>query len=726
VVRWIVGGALAAVVIVGGVAAFAAGGNDGGSTPVLITAKAIQRDLRDEVTVAGTLGRVEERTVNAPASASASTGGVGATTTVSKVYVKDGATMEADQPILALDGRDSITENGDVAFFRRLDVGATGVDVVQLEQILKDAGFSPGKIDQLYTEQTRSALAQWQAAHLYAGANAQAPQTVTVALQPGTGYKVGEQSSAATTIGPYVPKTNRSRVRAKRDSASRSKGFRARSGAYLLGPCPPGSPMQVTITANPTTVQAGGAATFTVTASGVADPLCPPYVSLAAGGDATPGVDYATFSPTLDLSSGSAQLTVQTLAPLAAGPDRHLAISVAPSASGSYTVGSPSSATVTITHPSPTPVVTLTPGVSRVSEGQPAQFTLGLNAPLTTPLQVNLNFSGNAVAGADYNRPAGAIIIPAGSTSLPVVVPTLDDGQVEPDRTLNVSIAASSAYQLASPNGGAVVIVSEDVPKIQVVGGGNVSKGGGAGFHIIADQPPLVDTTVQYSATGTAKQGVDVNPLTGTVLLRAGTTTANVPLYTLNTNVFFVPTDMIVAHWPTHVSKTLVSEGDIVPAGTPLFSITQVGFEVTLEASAADRSELEVGQQVTVKVQGGDTSAPGVITQLDDNATIDKDTKQQTYEGKVQVQGDLGAADGTPVTIDVVLEDRPGVLTVPIAAVKQNGAGQDVVRVIDLARGGRIKEREVKTGLSEGSYIEIKTGLRGNEVVVVEVNQGSG
>ena len=115
-----------------------------------------------------------------------------------------------------------------------------------------------------------------------------------------------------------------------------------------------------------------------------------------------------------------------------------------------------------------------------------------------------------------------------------------------------------------------------------------------------------------------------------------------------------------------------------------------------------------------------------MITELDENATIDPETKQQTYEGKVQVQGDLGAADGAPVTIDVMLEDKPGVLTVPIAAVKQNGDGQDVVRVIDLKHGGRITEHVVKTGLAEGSYIEVKKGLKGDEVVVVEVDQGSG
>jgi multidrug efflux pump subunit AcrA (membrane-fusion protein) len=167
-----------------------------------------------------------------------------------------------------------------------------------------------------------------------------------------------------------------------------------------------------------------------------------------------------------------------------------------------------------------------------------------------------------------------------------------------------------------------------------------------------------------------------------------------------------------------------VKEGEVVAGGKPLFSLTETTFTVTLDASAADRTKLKVGQSVTVQLQGADGTAPGVISELDDNVTTDPDSKKQTYKGKVQVEGDLGAADGAPVTIKVVLQERLGALTVPIAAVKQNGQGQDVVRVIDLAHGSRVREVRVTTGLSEGSYIEIKSGLRADQVVVVEVDQG--
>jgi multidrug efflux pump subunit AcrA (membrane-fusion protein) len=198
-----------------------------------------------------------------------------------------------------------------------------------------------------------------------------------------------------------------------------------------------------------------------------------------------------------------------------------------------------------------------------------------------------------------------------------------------------------------------------------------------------------------------------------------------IPILTLNTNVYFVPTDMIALSGPTHLGQVFVKAGQVIPAGTPLFSLTETNLTVTLDISASDRTKLKVGQPVTVQISGGDQTAAGVITQLDDFITTDKPTQKQSYKGKVQVSGSLGAADGTPVTVKVVTQERLGALTVPIAAVKQNGAGDDVVRVIDLANGGTIREVKVKTGLTEGSYIEIKSGLKTKDVVVVQLDQSS-
>jgi multidrug efflux pump subunit AcrA (membrane-fusion protein) len=350
-------------------------------------------------------------------------------------------------------------------------------------------------------------------------------------------------------------------------------------------------------------------------------------------------------------------------------------------------------------------------------------FNIGLDRPLSDELQISLGYSGNAVRGSDYNRAAGLIVVPPGQTSLPVQVPTLDNGRVQRNPALFLTVQPSAAYVVGDPSVAGVLIVSSTLPKLSIIGGpAAVGLGGGAVFTVVADQPPVKDISVQYTVMGTAQQGQTLQPVTGTVIMAAGQTTASIPILTLNTNVYFLPTDMIAATYPTRLGEVLVKEGDVVPAGTPLFTITEPSITVTLQASAADRTKLKVGQAATVQVQGATTSAPGVITQLDDTPTTDPETKKQTYNGTVAVKGDLGAADGTPVTIDVVVQERQGALTVPIAAVKQNGSGADVVRLIDLPTG-KVREVKVTTGLSEGSYIEIKSGLNAKQVVVVEVNQ---
>ena len=96
----------------------------------------------------------------------------------------------------------------------------------------------------------------------------------------------------------------------------------------------------------------------------------------------------------------------------------------------------------------------------------------------------------------------------------------------------------------------------------------------------------------------------------------------------------------------------------------------------------------------------------------------------QVYEGRIDVS-DLTGADGSQVSITVVDQQVDNALTVPISAVKQNGSGVDVVRVINLAQGGRVTEVPVKTGLTEGSYIQVTQGLRLGQLVIAGADQSS-
>jgi hypothetical protein len=821
--KWVVGIAVLAVVVLVAGIGYSQTQSDSGSSSnkPLVIVKDVQRmTLQDSVTLNGTLARKELREVTAISQGR-----------VSAVYAKDGAVAQAGARLFALDGRDAIAEPGDIRFFRPLDAGDRGDDVLQLKRILLAAGHSPGPMNDVFTEQTRFALAQWQAQHHYPGAIPRTPQTVTVSLGQGSGYEVGAQSSAGLTIPGGGATARLSAARPTTSHRAQLTAFRGdvtllatpvlkiqstnsvvsegtpatyvitsseastsdivvnlgRSGTATNSDVvtPPstvtlaanttsvqvsvptrvdtvvkpkktltlslqggsdysvGSPSSATTTitntnvpklrlSGSTTISAGWTAKLTVTADQA--PLNDTLVSLQFAGDATPGTDYQSPNPVLRLRAGqtSASVTVHTLPDDTVRPNRHIVATISPNPA-SYSIGSQGSAVITVTGVTgedAKPIVTLRSGATYLAKGQPYLVDISLDRALSRPLTIVLAYGGNAQQGRDFTLPAGQIVVPAGQTAAAVQISTVQDNVVESNRVLIVALAANSAYRIGSPNTAQVTIKSEVVPELTLTTNSTTVAGGGAAtFTITADQAPVKNTSVNYQVVGTAQPGQDFEPLVGTAILKAGQTSVNVVLRSIQKDVTFQPTDMIVAKWPVRVGQVFVEEGDPVPPGTAVLSLTDPNFTVTLQASATDRTKLKVGQHCTVQLVGGTEEQSGTISQLDDNLTALEaaqpgGAQQQVYEGEIQV-GDLGAADGASVTIKVIVKEVQDAITVPIAAVKQNGSGEDVVRVIDLEHGGKVTEVKVQTGLTEGSYIEVSKGLKGNESVIVETDEES-
>ena len=510
-----------------------------------------------------------------------------------------------------------------------------------------------------------------------------ADAVVTLSLAAGSGYSVGTPAAASTTI-------DNSNVPALSISGT-------------------------------TTVSPGGTATLTVTAD--QPPIRTTQVQLEVAGSAQPGSAYAPVNPVVTLAAGqsTASVTVATVHQSVIQPSSYVVVALQPSP-GAYTVTSQGSAVVTIAGSNTVPTVTLTSATDYLQKGQPYSVALGLSQAVSTPLTVQLAYGGTAVAGADFNPPAGSIVVPAGQTSTQVEIPTITGNTVEADRTLSVSVVAGPGYVVGSPASASVVITTSVVPTLTITAStGTVAQGGAATFTITASQAPVKDTSVSFAVEGTAQPGQNYVPIAGDALLQAGQTQVTVTLQSLQTNITFEPTDMIVGPWPTRIGTVFVKAGATVAPGEPILSLVEPDLSVTLQATAADRTKLAVGQTCTVQIDGENNSGTGVITELDSDTTTVGTA--QVYEGTVEVSG-LTGADGSQVSITVVDQQIDDALTVPIAAVKQDGSGQDVVRVVNLARNGRITEVPVTTGLTEGSYIQVTGGLRLGQVVLLQVNSG--
>ena len=91
------------------------------------------------------------------------------------------------------------------------------------------------------------------------------------------------------------------------------------------------------------------------------------------------------------------------------------------------------------------------------------------------------------------------------------------------------------------------------------------------------------------------------------------------------------------------------------------------------------------------------------------------------YEGTITVSSEFSAVDGATVSIDVTLDEALGVLAVPVAAIVRSADG-DEVRIVNDA--GTITRVKVTIGLIDGEWVEIEDGLKGDELVVVDIASG--
>ena len=389
---------------------------------------------------------------------------------------------------------------------------------------------------------------------------------------------------------------------------------------------------------------------------------------------------------------------------------------------GRYVLGAADDVTVSIDDPDvpDVPILVLRAESETIPESGMATFTIETTVELVEDLDVFYVVEGSATPDVDFNAPDGDITMGKGQERVTLSIPIRADDDVEADEsvTVRLTVDPNGAYRLSDRDRATIQIQSADLPELTLTGGGEVTEGGTVVVTILADQAPDTDTSVNYSVSGSAQAGIDYEVVTGTALLPAGQRSVDIPIRTIHDDVFFMPGDMVVADWPARVGSVEVEDGDLVQRGTPLFNLTDPGFTIKLFASPTDRSKLAEGQEVTVNLDAGDQEVRGIITDLDDNATTTGGN--ETYEGVVETTESLVGVDGAVVTIDVVVQQSVDAVVVPIAAVLSDG-GQDTVRVVTPE--GVIERRAISTGMLDGAYVEVVSGVAPGEYVILEIKR---
>lgn len=175
-------------------------------------------------------------------------------------------------------------------------------------------------------------------------------------------------------------------------------------------------------------------------------------------------------------------------------------------------------------------------------------------------------------------------------------------------------------------------------------------------------------------------------------------------------------TKTITADRAITVAMVDVSRGDIVAADTPLLHLASSdALSVRLGIEPADLGQVRPGQSVTVlPVYDPAVRITGTISEV----VRQVDTQTRLTQAIVKLPATDQLLPGSTVRGQIETQRRDAVLGVPRAAILREGD----MAYLYVANGQSAKRVEVKVGQDDGTRIEVLSGLKAGDRVVVEGN----
>ncbi len=170
----------------------------------------------------------------------------------------------------------------------------------------------------------------------------------------------------------------------------------------------------------------------------------------------------------------------------------------------------------------------------------------------------------------------------------------------------------------------------------------------------------------------------------------------------------------ITAPFDGVVAELVVDEGSMVSSSVVLGRFISPQTEVTLNVEESRLGQVKKGQPVGLRVSAyPGVDFPAVVT----NVAPIADSKSHTFKVTVTPLDEKSLLHGGMFAdVRLLAEEKTNTLLVPLPAVTQVD-GQPAVFVINAA--GVAEQRPVTTGLSTDSQIEIMSGLKAGDNVVI-------
>ncbi|QQO85320.1 immunoglobulin-like domain-containing protein [Shewanella algae] len=295
----------------------------------------------------------------------------------------------------------------------------------------------------------------------------------------------------------------------------------------------------VGIVADQSSVTEGETAAFTVSIDQVADEDV--VVNFTYSGVAEDGTDFTgVASVTIPAGSTSVPLDISTINDGIYEGAEDFTVTINSVSGADASIGANNSADTTILDAQDAPVVGIVADQSSVTEGETAAFTVSIDQVADEDVVVNFTYSGVAEDGSDFTGVA-SVTIPAGSTSVPLDISTINDGIYEgaEDFTVTIdSVSGADASIGANNSADTTILDAQDAPVVGIVADqSSVTEGETAAFTVSIDQVADEDVVVNFTYSGVAEDGTDFTGV-ASVTIPAGSTSVPLDISTINDGIY--------------------------------------------------------------------------------------------------------------------------------------------------------------------------------------------
>ncbi|MEO8007075.1 MAG: efflux RND transporter periplasmic adaptor subunit [Betaproteobacteria bacterium] len=176
----------------------------------------------------------------------------------------------------------------------------------------------------------------------------------------------------------------------------------------------------------------------------------------------------------------------------------------------------------------------------------------------------------------------------------------------------------------------------------------------------------------------------------------------------------------ITAPFAGLVTKRYADTGSLVGAGTgsgsqALVRLSQVDpLRLILPVPESAVSKVHIGTHVDISIQSAKQTLSAVVARTSGRIA----TETRTMHVEVDVPNpDLALAPGMDSTATLELERRKDAISIPVESLQERNVAAATVLVLDKQH--KIEERKITTGLETSTRIEVLSGLKEGEMVVL-------